>query len=133
MGSIETIQSIYAAFGRGDVPTILEALAPDVTWEYGAVPNEVPWLAPRRGREAVAGFFGALAANTDVEAFRVNDIVGNDRLVVALIEIDLRVKATGRLITERDEPHVWRFDERGRIKSFRHAADTLAHANAVRV
>lgn len=132
MRSIETIQNIYAAFGRGDVPAILEALAPDVTWEYGAVPNEVPWLAPRRGRDAVAGFFEALAAGTEVQAFRVNDIVGNERLVVALIDIDLRVKATGRVIAERDEPHVWRFDESGRVASFRHASDTLAHTNAIR-
>lgn len=132
MGSIETIQRIYSAFGRGDVPVILEALAPDVTWEYGTVPNEVPWLAPRRGREAVAGFFQALAAGANVESFKVADLVGNERLVVALIDIDLRVKATGRLISERDEPHIWRFDEQGRVVSFRHAADTLGQSNAMR-
>ena len=26
----ETVQQLYAAFGRGDVPAILEHLAPDV-------------------------------------------------------------------------------------------------------
>lgn len=58
---VQTVQTIYAAFGRGDVPTILEQPSPDVRWEYGAGPNEVPWLQPRRGHAGVAEFFAALA------------------------------------------------------------------------
>ncbi|MFL6203479.1 MAG: nuclear transport factor 2 family protein [Thermoanaerobaculia bacterium] len=57
----ETVQEIYAAFGRGDVPAILERLAPDVEWEYGASPTEVPWLQPRQGRAGAAEFFASLA------------------------------------------------------------------------
>ena len=30
---ITTITDLYAAFGRGDVPAILDALAEDVRWE----------------------------------------------------------------------------------------------------
>lgn len=33
MAPIETVQQIYAAFGRGDVPFILSQLADDVEWE----------------------------------------------------------------------------------------------------
>jgi len=42
MTSKETVLERYAAFGRGDVPAILEHLAPDVEWEYDASPTEVP-------------------------------------------------------------------------------------------
>ena len=34
MSNIETVKSIYEAFGRGDVPAILDKLADDVDWDY---------------------------------------------------------------------------------------------------
>ena len=30
--NVQAVQDIYAAFGRGDIPGIVERLAPDVTW-----------------------------------------------------------------------------------------------------
>jgi len=33
VGTVETVQRIYEAFGAGDVPAILELLADDVEWE----------------------------------------------------------------------------------------------------
>ena len=35
MAQVDTAQQIYQAFGRGDVPAILERLADNVEWEYG--------------------------------------------------------------------------------------------------
>ena len=130
MSNLETVQSIYAAFGRGDVPAILEVMSDDVVWEYGAADNGVPWLAPRRGKKGVGEFFQSLAA-MEITKFEVHDIVGDGPVVVALIGIDFTVKATGKKVSEGDEAHVWRFDDRGRVVRFRHAADTFAHARAL--
>ena len=33
MSNLATVQSIYEAFGKGDVPSILDTLADDVEWE----------------------------------------------------------------------------------------------------
>ncbi|HXK34834.1 MAG TPA: hypothetical protein VNM91_12570 [Dehalococcoidia bacterium] len=49
MSNIETARAIYAAFGAGDVPAILEHLADDVAREYGQGETDVPWLQPRQG------------------------------------------------------------------------------------
>lgn len=53
--ALETIQSIYAAFGRGDIPAILAQLADDVAWEqwpdHRAQQAGVPWLQERRGQD----------------------------------------------------------------------------------
>jgi ketosteroid isomerase-like protein len=50
---LETVQSIYQAFGRGDVPAILSRLSPDVQWEQWpdntAQRAGVPWLRAVRG------------------------------------------------------------------------------------
>lgn len=132
MSHVSTVQAIYAAFGRGDVPAILEALTPDVEWEYGGTP-EVPWLQPRRGREGVGGFFRALVELTEITRFDVKQVVAGDGgLVLAVIDLDMRVKPTGKLIHEVDEVHLWHFDAKGQVHKFRHRADTSQHVSAYR-
>lgn len=42
MAHTETARAIYDAFGRGDVPAILDHLADDVEWEYGVNSTNVP-------------------------------------------------------------------------------------------
>jgi ketosteroid isomerase-like protein len=121
---------MYAAFGRGDVPGILAHLADDVDWEYGQASNDVPWLQPRRGRDAVGGFFEAVGGGLEFHKFAPKEIIEGDGVVVALIDIDATVKATGRRITEEDEIHVWRFGADGKVVRFRHGVDTHAHQSA---
>ena len=45
-------------------------------------------------------------------------------IVAVLIDVDLRVKSTGRRITEEDEVHIWYFDAQGRVSRFGHKVDT---------
>ena len=69
MTPIETVQHLYAAFGRGDVPTILAGLADDVDWEHDAFPNPVPWLQPLYERDQASSSprcSSSLIANTNL-------------------------------------------------------------------
>lgn len=95
MNPIETVQQLYADFGRGDVPAILARLADDVDWEYNTFPNPVPWLQPRRGRDQVAGFFQALAG-LEFSRFEPLQCFGSGQFVVSLVNVEFTVKATGR-------------------------------------
>jgi hypothetical protein len=54
----KTVQDAYAAFGRGDVETLLSYISDDVVWSgvYGAAPH-VPTSGERRGKAAVGKFF----------------------------------------------------------------------------
>jgi ketosteroid isomerase-like protein len=36
VSNLATVQSIYEAFGKGDIPAILEVLADDIEWEAWA-------------------------------------------------------------------------------------------------
>lgn len=130
MSTIETVQQIYAAFGRGDVPFILSCLAEDVEWEYGATPNPAPWLQPLKGRAAVPRFFDALATNCEFHHFMPTAVLGQGDLVVSLCDVDFTVRGSGVRVVEVDEVHLWRFDAAGRVAKFRHRADTLAHGLA---
>lgn len=128
MTPIETVQEIYAAFGRGDVPAILQRLADDVQWEYGASENPVPWLQPLHGRDQVPRFFDALLSNVEITRFEVVKIFGDDATVVDLVNLEYTARATGRKVQELDEVHVWHFDAAGQVQRFRHRADTWLQA-----
>jgi ketosteroid isomerase-like protein len=75
--NVQLIQELYAAFGRGDVPAILDQLTDDVVW-YDPGPPEVPHAGSYSGREGVGRFFAK-----------------GDRVVV-LGSLHARVKETGR-------------------------------------
>src|SRR4051812_49666848 len=85
MDNIRTVQRIYEAFGRGDIPAILAELADDVVWETyqgSAQDAGVPWLVRREGRDAVAGFFAALE-ETDLHRLEpLNFLAGGDQVAV---------------------------------------------------
>ncbi|MEW6323061.1 MAG: nuclear transport factor 2 family protein [Acidobacteriota bacterium] len=131
MAHVETVQQIYEAFGRGDVPAILGALAADVEWEYGVNSTDVPWLQPRRGHEGAAAFFQALAA-IEISAFAVKGLFAAGNTVIGLIDIQFTVKATGKKVVEEDEVHIWHFDAAGKVARFRHRVDTHQHQTAFR-
>jgi len=53
MSNAATVKTIYEAFGRGDVETILDKLDDAVEWETTVPVSDVPWLLPRRGKTNV--------------------------------------------------------------------------------
>jgi hypothetical protein len=123
---IETVQEIYAAFGRGDIPRILSLVSDDVEWEYGVNSTDVPWLQPRRGRAGAAAFFQSLAG-FDIQRFGVDNLCEAGKTVIALVHLEAVVRATGRRVIEEDEVHIWHFDDAGTIVRFRHRVDTHQH------
>ena len=123
-----TIADVYVAFGRGDVPAILDRLAADVAWEEWsdnfAQRAGVPHLTARRGPADVAGFFGVLGSYT-VEDFAVLDIIGTGHQVVAEVRATFAIPGGGRFTDE--EIHLWTFDADGLVTRFRHYCDTAKH------
>jgi ketosteroid isomerase-like protein len=131
MSLTETVQKMYAAFGRGDIPAILAHLSPDVAWDATSTSTDVPWLQPRRGPAQVAQFFADLGA-LRFEKFQPTAILEHGHLAVALVDVVVVVKANGRRIVEDDETHVFRFDADGRVVQFRHRVDTHLQLQAWR-
>jgi ketosteroid isomerase-like protein len=123
VGNIGTVQKIYDAFGKGDIPAILGYLSEDVEWEYGGDATGLPWLQHRRGRAQVAGFFEDLAA-LDIQRFQPTTFLESGNIVVVLIQLEFVMRATERRVGEEDEVHIWYFDDSGKVRRFRHRLDT---------
>jgi uncharacterized protein len=91
----DRVQTIFEAFGRGDVPAILDQLADDVRFVSHLDPV-VPWAGEFRGKDGVGRFFQALGGSVEVSDHPVTSLVADGDTVVAMGDVTFRVRETGR-------------------------------------
>jgi hypothetical protein len=120
-GNLETTQALYAAFGSGDIPAILDRLAPDVRWDHGYEGTEIPSLVPRTGPREVGAFFEGLAELEFTRFDVLNMLEGGDQVAV-VVDLAATVKDTGRSVDDI-ELHLWTFGADGQVTEFRHFVD----------
>lgn len=133
--NLATITTIYEAFGKGDVPTILEQMAPDVQWEswadnYGQQAG-VPWLQARQGREGVLAFFQYLGTQMQVTEFQVLSIMDGGHQIAVEFTIAVTLPALGTHYRD-EEIHLWSFNSEGKVSRLRHYTDTAKHIAAAK-
>lgn len=127
MSNVETVQTLYAAFGQGDIPAIMDHLADDVRWEDGAADHGIPWLTPGVGKDHVLGFFGIVGRWT-FERFDIEGVSQVGDAVVGLLQVSATLP--GEASVDGLEVHVWRFAPDGKVASFNHVVDTCQHLQA---
>jgi ketosteroid isomerase-like protein len=121
--NVDLIKGLYAAFARGDVPTVLAALAPDVRWvEAEGGPYGGLSVGPQAVLENV---FMKLGGEWDGFAAVPEEFVAQGETVVALGQYSATYKATGRSF-RAPFAHVWKL-KNGKIKNFRQHTDTAIH------
>ena len=118
-----TVAELYAAFGRGDVPSILDRMTEDVSWEKGLRRTELPWFQERHNKQQVAQFFQDLGQGLALSTFEPQMILGDGNKVVAVIRIAGSIVSTGKPVEEDLWVHVWTFDQDGKVEAFRHIGD----------
>ena len=121
--NVKTITSIYEAFGRGDIPAVIDALADDVDWASEAASTDVPWWGPRHGKAEVLAFFEALGTAMEVKEFTPLVIVGDGDDVLSVVCYQATSRAHGSTAT-MDIHHHWKF-RGGKIVRYRGSEDTI--------
>ena len=122
--NVEKLQQMYAAFGRGDINTILENVTDDVTWGVDTAAAEVPTYGLRTGREGVADFFATLAQQVDFKSFEPKNFCGAGDEVIVTVDYDFRFRKNGKGMAVGA---LHRFKIRdGKVSSFRGYEDTAA-------
>ena len=123
------VQEMYAAFGRGDIPGVLDQLAEDIEWRI-AGPSELPYAGLHRGRDEVAKFFETFGQASEFEMFEAQEYFSWGDKVVVLGHERQRVKTTGRVV-ETEWAMVFTMRS-GKIARFHNFVDTHALAVAHR-
>lgn len=124
--SEQVVKDLYAAFGRGDIVTVLTLIADDVVWRLpGTVPD---YSGTYEGQTSVANLFEKLKSTVEIEGFEPRDFVADGDRVLVTGWSRGRVKSTGRMF---DNHWVMAFSVRdGKIIKFEEYADTQALAAA---
>ena len=125
---LAAIGRLYAAFGRGDMDSVLAELADDVDWAAEAASTSAPWYGLYRGKQDVPRFFAAIRGSVDISEFEVVGMTSNDTDVVAALRWSYVAKATGKRASMH-MLHWWRFAD-GKIVFFRGVEDTEQSAAA---
>jgi len=119
------VQEAYGAFGRGDIPAVLNLLDDNVTWKpiTGAA-SYVPTAGERHGKTSVGEIFRILGQNVQFEKFEPREFVAQGDKVVAIGHYRARTRATGRTF---DSPFAMVFTFRnGKVAAFREFTDSAA-------
>ena len=122
-----TVQSIFEAFGRGDIPGVLGHVSEDVTWKAPG-PEVIPYFGDRRGHAGATEFFVQLGTNVDFEHFEPGAFVAEGDRVVVLGRERGRVKRTGKSF-DNDWALVFTFGG-GKVTGFQCYENTAAIAEA---
>ena len=122
--NVSLILSIYDAFRRGDIATILNHLDPQVEWNNEG-PAAIPFAGIQHGREAVAkNFFTAIGDTMDEITLTMEPFAAQGDNVVTAGRYQARVKPTGKRV---DVPlvHLWTI-RNGRVVRYQNLTDTAA-------
>ena len=122
------IRSLYAAFGRGDVKTILDNLDPAIAWSSNC-DETIPWGGTRHGTAGAASFFQELGDNLDFESFEPREFFEDAGTVIVLGHTQARLKRNGQPV-DSDWVHVFKITN-GKVAQFREFYDTAAVVRAL--
>lgn len=75
--NLDTVKRLYAAFGTGDLSSLLSTLDDGIDW---AVPGSAPWSGQGRGHQHVQRFFEAFGKSASLEAFEPRSFVAKGTL-----------------------------------------------------
>ena len=129
MDSKQTIQSMYDAFAKGDVPYVLGMLSPDIVWneaENFVYADRNPYIGPHAVLE---GVFMRLGAEWDGFSLAFEEIVGSGDTVIARGRYRATYRATGAA-EDAQFVHVWKLSD-GKVTRFQQYTDTAQFRDAV--
>ena len=118
--NIALVRSLYEAFNRGDVPTVLAGFAGDIEWNEA---EGMPYGGQYHGPEAVAeNVFGPVTKDFDDFDVTPEEILADGDRVVVLLTLTGTAKESGNKLS-MPAAHVWTV-RNGKITMFRQLADS---------
>jgi ketosteroid isomerase-like protein len=103
----QTIESLYEAFGRGDIPFIVNHFAPGAPFRQ---PASTPWGGNYSGPEGAAQFFQRLNEGVETTGFTVEESVEAGNQVFSIGVHSAIVRKTGKPVAIRWMFH-WRVEQ----------------------
>jgi uncharacterized protein len=121
MQNLDSVKSIYQAFAKGDIPTVLGLLSRDIAWTEA---EGFPYAGTYHGPNSVlTGVFMRLGTEWDGFAAVADEFIDGGDTIVALGKYSGTYKATGKSF-QANFAHVWKVQD-GKATQFTQHVDTL--------
>jgi uncharacterized protein len=124
------IRSLYGAFQRGDMKTILDNLDPSIEWISNGDGEVIPWGGKRGGLVGAASFFQSLADNLDFEIFEPRQFFDAGDTMTVLGRTRARMKRNGGGAFDCEWAHIFTLKS-GKLVRFQEFYDTAAIIDAI--
>lgn len=124
------VQSLYAAFGRGDLGFILDRCGASISWESVGDPSRIPWSGTHTGRAGVTRFFQMLGGNVDFEMFEPGAFHVSGDTVLVEGRTRARHRLRGHGVFDSPWVHIFTITD-GRLTRFTEYYDTAAIERAL--
>ncbi len=119
------VEDIYAAFSKGDIPTILSHLSPHVEWNAMGESSKIPYGHAYHGTKEVPQFFADLGNSFQMTGFDINEIYQNGNVVTAYgSHKGIGVKSG--VASETPWAMRWEFNNDGQVVRYNNFFDTGA-------
>ena len=92
----ETVESVYEAFSRGDIPHIVGLVAPNAVWRQSKM---VPWGGDYQGPSGATEFFTKLGAAAETTGFAPRESVEHGNEVYSFGNYSCTIRSTGKPAT----------------------------------
>ena len=125
--AVQVVQNAYGAFGRGDIPAVLDLIAHDVEWTFRGSEG-LPYTGTFRTREAISHWFESIPKVDEILAFEPKEFISAGDHVTVLGWERTKARPSGKIF-EAEWVHIFRVHE-GRIVRFWGMYDTEASAVA---
>lgn len=125
-----TIQRMYEAFGRGDIPTVLAALDPEVEWweaENFIYADKNPYVGTQ---EVLQGVFGRIGMEWEGFSVTPKEVLDAGDTVVGRGYYAGKFRGTGRDVRAQFA-HVFSFRD-GKVVQFQQYTDTAQFRDAIK-
>ena len=127
--NIAFVGSLYEAFGRGDVDTVLAGFDENIEWNE---PEGLPYGGQHHGPQAVAeNVFGPVTSDFPDFSVVPEEMLADGERVVALLTVRGTASETGKTL-EMPSAHVWTVRD-GKVTNFRQLADSAIMSKALAV
>jgi len=124
--NIQIIKDCYQAFGRGDLPFILERVAQVGFERWGVVANgkwRAPWHHEANSKQDVAAYFQAVLGTMEPLRFEPSLFAAAGDTVYATVNMEYKVRASGKVLVMPDVVHKFKLVD-GQIVGVRISEDT---------
>lgn len=120
--NVTTVQNDFAAFGKGDIQTIVSSTADNVVWKHFGTQGVVPFAGIYNGHEGVARFFQNVGDNSQFTLFEPQNFTENGNVVVARVKLKSVAISTGKEYSDTVEM-TFTFDANGKITTWEAKGD----------